>query len=259
MNADGSGVVRLTDARAGGPAAGLVTGRCTDRVHEHPHRERRHLHDERQRHRSRRGARPRLGSTPSRRGTATTIAFSTNRHGTLNFEIYTMPADGTGQTRLTNQAGQDVTPAWSSDGSKIAFASNRPPGHGLELRHLHDERGRQRRGTGRDPSRRRRLPRLVVLSLKTGPLGVLLGVCVGRGTPRRRCARRGVLALRAAIVAPLETHTKPRRTGNLHWRVSRGGSLVTARGGRRDSEAGVWAPMRRRNLPPGVDSQTCVR
>ena len=37
---------------------------------------------------------------------------------------------GTSQTRLTNQAGHDVTPAWSPDGAKLTFASNRPPGGG---------------------------------------------------------------------------------------------------------------------------------
>ncbi|NJD53817.1 MAG: hypothetical protein FIB07_13230 [Candidatus Methanoperedens sp.] len=51
------------------------------------------------------------------------IAFVSNRDG--NDEIYSMNADGTGQTRLTNNTASDVNPAWSSDGTRIAFVSNR--------------------------------------------------------------------------------------------------------------------------------------
>ena len=36
-----------------------------------------------------------------------------------------MNADGTGQTRLTNNLSVDLVPAWSPNGSKIAFMSNR--------------------------------------------------------------------------------------------------------------------------------------
>ena len=36
-----------------------------------------------------------------------------------------MNADGSGPTRLTNNAAADVEPAWSPDGSRIAFASTR--------------------------------------------------------------------------------------------------------------------------------------
>ena len=41
------------------------------------------------------------------------IAFSSTRDG--NYEIYVMNADGTGQTRLTNNAAFDSTPAWSPE------------------------------------------------------------------------------------------------------------------------------------------------
>jgi Tol biopolymer transport system component len=47
------------------------------------------------------------------------IAFNTNRDG--NNEIYVMNVDGTTQTRLTNDPASDFLPAWSPDGSKIAF------------------------------------------------------------------------------------------------------------------------------------------
>ena len=51
------------------------------------------------------------------------IAFVSNRDG--NREIYVMNADGSGQTRLTNNPTFDFPPAWSPDGSRIAFGSDR--------------------------------------------------------------------------------------------------------------------------------------
>ena len=51
------------------------------------------------------------------------IVFQSNRDG--NFEIYSMKADGTEVTRLTNNSATDRGPAWSHDGRKIAFVSDR--------------------------------------------------------------------------------------------------------------------------------------
>ena len=50
------------------------------------------------------------------------IAFASSRDG--NSEIYVMNADGSGQTRLTNDSRDDQYPAWSPDGRQIAFMSD---------------------------------------------------------------------------------------------------------------------------------------
>jgi Tol biopolymer transport system component len=42
-----------------------------------------------------------------------------------NSEIYSMSADGSGVTRLTNSPGPDITPSWSPDGTRIVFSSKR--------------------------------------------------------------------------------------------------------------------------------------
>jgi Tol biopolymer transport system component len=47
------------------------------------------------------------------------IAFHSNRDG--NFEIYMMDADGSNQSRLTNHAGMDLWPDWSPNGKEIVF------------------------------------------------------------------------------------------------------------------------------------------
>ncbi|GJQ42697.1 MAG: DUF5050 domain-containing protein [Ignavibacteriota bacterium] len=49
------------------------------------------------------------------------IVFNSNRDG--NFEIYVMNADGSNQTRLTNNNVKDWFPKWSPDGERIAYLS----------------------------------------------------------------------------------------------------------------------------------------
>ncbi len=51
------------------------------------------------------------------------IVFYSERDG--NAEIYTMSPDGSDQQRLTSNPYEDVSPVWSSDGSKIVFISDR--------------------------------------------------------------------------------------------------------------------------------------
>ncbi len=46
-------------------------------------------------------------------------------HGPVNFEVYVMNADGSNQTNLTNSPFFDAQPAWSPDGTRIAFNSTR--------------------------------------------------------------------------------------------------------------------------------------
>ena len=52
--------------------------------------------------------------------TLSKIAFVSDRDAST-LDIYVMNADGTGVTRLTNNAVTDFSPAWSPDGRKIAF------------------------------------------------------------------------------------------------------------------------------------------
>src|SRR5579859_3882472 len=51
------------------------------------------------------------------------IAFASDRDG--NNEIYVMNPDGSNPVRLTNNPANDTDPAWSPDGTRLAFDSNR--------------------------------------------------------------------------------------------------------------------------------------
>jgi Tol biopolymer transport system component len=71
------------------------------------------------------------GTTPSWSPDGTRLAFATHGNDPVpcwihcNFEIYTMNADGSNPIRLTNNSVPDLSPVWSPDGTKIAFASRR--------------------------------------------------------------------------------------------------------------------------------------
>lgn len=71
------------------------------------------------------GASPAPAAFP---GTNGKIAFTSFRDGNQS-EIYVMNADGSGQARLTSNSADDLEPAWSPDGSEIAFTSFRDTGY----------------------------------------------------------------------------------------------------------------------------------
>lgn len=52
-----------------------------------------------------------------------TIAYAAGA-GPNTYEIFTIKADGTGQTQLTKNQANDFTPAWSPDGAHIVWSAN---------------------------------------------------------------------------------------------------------------------------------------
>lgn len=48
-------------------------------------------------------------------------------------ELYAIESDGSGVTRMSDGTASDLTPSWSADGSKVAFASNRGTAGNYEI------------------------------------------------------------------------------------------------------------------------------
>jgi len=56
------------------------------------------------------------------------LVFATNKHGFANFELYLVDVDGKGEpVRVTTTDGFDGLPAFSPDGGKLTWTSNRTP------------------------------------------------------------------------------------------------------------------------------------
>jgi TolB protein len=70
-----------------------------------------------------------ISSYPSPSPDGERVVFQSNRTG--RWEIYVMNIDGSDLTRITDRAGDNVTPAWSPDGELIAFAAS--PGENSDI------------------------------------------------------------------------------------------------------------------------------
>ena len=55
----------------------------------------------------------------------TRIAFSSNRGGGGDYDLYVMDADGGNVRRLTSEPGADGSPVWTPDGTRLVFSSSR--------------------------------------------------------------------------------------------------------------------------------------
>ncbi|MGH2978424.1 MAG: TolB family protein [Solirubrobacterales bacterium] len=89
---------------------------------------------------------------PSWSPDGTKIAFNSGVRG-LPYEVFSMNADGSGQTNLTNNAdASDERPAWSPDGSQIAFMRQEPHQQARSFAMAADGTGPHPVFDGSDPS-----------------------------------------------------------------------------------------------------------
>ena len=122
MNADGSGVTRLTfDAQSRSPAWSPDGNRIAFTRGGVAVADEIYVMNADGSGVARLTSNPFNDNSPTWSPDGSKIAFASQRNG-LDYQIYTMNADGTGVTRLTFGPGREVSPAWSPDGSKIAFS-----------------------------------------------------------------------------------------------------------------------------------------
>lgn len=67
--------------------------------------------------------------------TPTSLAYVAVEGSPPNTNIWVVTSDGTGAARLTAHAGRDEDPAWSPDGTRLAFASDRDGVLGVYVMH----------------------------------------------------------------------------------------------------------------------------
>lgn len=53
------------------------------------------------------------------------LVYQNNPPGLTNIEVFTVNADGTARTNITNNSATDGYPSWSPDGGRVAFATDR--------------------------------------------------------------------------------------------------------------------------------------
>lgn len=114
-----------------------------------------------------------------------------------NLEIYVIATDGTGQRRLTINPADDAQPAWSPDGSTIAFASNRDgefriwlmSSLGRDIRPLTQGPGDSRPSWSPDSStiafqsQRRGSPDIWIVDVETGEETLVVGTGRAENSP----------------------------------------------------------------------------